>query len=417
MENNLKLPDDMGLWRFSVISPLLHHQESAVPLHMQINELAQKTYFTPQGTEKHFSADTIRDWYQNYRSSGIDGLRNKSRKDCGSTSVPDILKDALADVRTKQPLWTIKRLLHELYVQGVWNGEKPGRSALYRFCATRGLGRNKVTSSEQIRTFEFPYFGDLWSADFLHGPVVRCGLKKHKTYLNAIIDDRTRYIVAAKFHLAENTRSLLDDLMLAIMRFGIPKRLYTDNGAAFRSHHLRLIAARLGISMPHTPPYKPRGRGKIERFFRTVRDGFLTGRGRSSLEKLNADFWAWLNQYHHKVHSSLKVSPLERKLADTGPSLKQIATTQNINDLFRMEQQKRVGTDGCVRFFNKRFEIPDAIPGESVTIYYLPWEQDYILSGPDKLYTKPVDTAKNALRFDKPRRGNSNDKKQGIENQ
>jgi transposase InsO family protein len=384
---------------------------------VQINELAQKTYITPQGTQRHLCANTIRDWYQNYRSDGIDGLRNKSRKDSGSTSVPDSLGEALVDLRTKQPLWTIKRLLGDLYVQGLWNGEKPSKSALYRFCTTKDLGRNTETTSERVRPFEFPYFGDLWSADFLHGPVVRCGLKTHKTYLNAIIDDATRYIVAAKFHLAEDARSLLDDLMLAIMRFGIPKRLYTDNGAAFRSHHLRVVAARLGISLPHTPPYKPKGRGKIERFFRTVRDGFLTGRGRSSLNKLNTDFTAWLNHYHHTIHRSLKMSPLERKLVDTGPSLKQIAPTQNINDLFRMEQQKRVGSDGCVRFFNKRFEIPDAIPGEQVTIYYLPWEQDYILSGPDKLFTKPVDTTKNALRFDKPRRGNSNDKNEREGNQ
>jgi putative transposase len=258
-----------------------------------------------------------------------------------------------------------------------------------------------------VRSFEFPFFGDLWSADFLHGPKVRRGAHACKAYLHAIIDDATRYIVAARFHLAEDTRSLLDDLMLAIRRFGIPRRFYTDNGAAFRSRHLRMVAAKLGVSLPHTPPYTPRGRGKIERFFCSVREGFLTGRDRTSLDKLNTDLSAWINQYHHSPHRTLGMSPLDRKLTDTGPELKQIAPTQNINDLFRMEQIKRIGSDGCVRMFNKRFEIPDALPGSLVTVYYLPWSQDYLLAGPDKHFVKPLDTVNNALRFDKPQRGKS----------
>ena len=258
-----------------------------------------------------------------------------------------------------------------------------------------------------MRSFEYPFFGDLWTADFLHGPKIRIGTQARKTYLHAIIDDATRYVVAARFHLTEDTRSLLDDLMLAIRRFGVPKRLYTDNGAAFRSRHLRLVAAKLGISLPHTPPYTPRGRGKVERFFRSVRDGFLTGRDRTSLEKLNTDLVEWITLYHHSPHRTLGMSPLDRKLADTGTGLKQIPATQNINDIFRMEQLKRIASDGCVRLFGKRFEIPDAIPGSVITVYYLPWNQDYILAGPDKLFVRPVDTVHNALRFDKPIRGNS----------
>ena len=100
------------------------------------------------------------------------------------------------------------------------------------------------------------------------------------------------------------------------------------------------------------------------------------------------------------------MSPLQRKLTDTGPALKQIAPTQNINDIFRMEQLKRVGSDGCIRMFKKRFQIPDAIPAEVVTVCYLPWNQDDILVGPDKIFVKPLDAVNNALRYDKPRRGN-----------
>ena len=405
MPKEFTQPSDRGLWRFGIISPLLHRTEDAPPMSTQIKELSQRFFYTPYGTEKRLCPGTIRDWLSRYRTCGIAGLRNKQRKNRGSTLVSTALQQAIVDLRNNHQQWTVKRMLRFLREQGVWNGHKPGRSALYRFTSANSLNRTTPAASVPVRPFEYRFFGDLWSADFLHGPMVRRGTYADRTYLNAIIDDASRYIVAARFHRAEDTRSLLDDLMLAIRRFGIPRRLYTDNGAAFRSHHLRMVAARLNISLPHTPPYTPRGRGKIERFFRTVREGFLTGRDRTSIDKLNADFAAWINQYHHTTHRILGMSPLERKLADTGEALKQIPPTQNINDIFRMEQMKRVGSDGCIRMFNKRFEVTGEVPGSLIPVYYLPWDQDYILAGVDKIVVRPVDPNKNAVRFDKPRRG------------
>lgn len=407
MPQEVAQPEDLGLWRFGIISPLLHRSEDAPSLRAQIEALAQQTFYTPDGREKRFCVDTFRTWFGRYRTCGIDGLRNKPRKDQGGSSVPPALGEALAGLRKSHPQWTVKRLLSSLREQGQWDGHKPSRSALYRYTAAHALNRVAAQPSQPVRSFEYPYFGDLWSADFLYGPMVRQGTYAHRSYLHAIIDDATRYVVAARFHLAQDIRSMLDDLMLAIRRFGVPKRFYTDNGSAFRSRHLCLVAARLSISLPHTPAYRPQGRGKIERFFRSVREGFLTGRDRTTLSKLNADLTAWIVHYHQSPHRILGMSPLERKLTDKGPALRQIAPTQNINDIFRMEQLKRVGSDGCVRMFGKRFEIPDALPKSQVMIYYLPWEQDYILAGVDKLFVRPLDTVKNALRFDKPRRGNT----------
>ncbi len=99
------------------------------------------------------------------------------------------------------------------------------------------------------------------------------------------------------------------------------------------------------------------------------------------------------------------MSPLNRKLVDQGQPLEQIDPTQNINDLFRMEADKTVRSDGCISMWGKRFEIPNSVPGENVRIYYLPWSQDTVLCGPDKIVVRPIDPLKNARRFDKPVRG------------
>jgi putative transposase len=400
-----KQPQDYGLWRFGIISPLLHRSEDAPIMRIQIEDLAQHMFYTPHGRETRLCPNTIRDWLSRYRTRGIDGLRNKTRKDRGGTTVPESLAQALVELRKTQPRWTFKRLLGSMRNDGLWDGCKPSRSALYRYATAHGLNRTVQQPLLPVRSFEYPYFGDMWVADFMHGPMVRIGAYAQKSYLLAIIDDATRYIVAARFHRAEDTRSLLDDFMLALRRFGIPKRFYTDNGAAFRSRHLRLVAAKLGVSLPHTPPYTPQGRGKIERLFRSIQDSLITGRARTSLDKLNTDLAAWIHQYHNTHHRILEVTPLQRKLTDTGPALKQIAPTRDIDDIFRMEQPKRIGSDGCVRLFNKRFEIPNALPGTIVTVFYLPWDETRIFIGDDRQALSPLDTTGNALRFDKPRRG------------
>jgi len=123
-------------------------------------------------------------------------------------------------------------------------------------------------------------------------------------------------------------------------------------------------------------------------------------------------------RYHQTVHSSLGMSPLNRKLTDQGQPLTQIDPTVNINDLFRMETTKTVRSDGCISMWGIRFEIPDAYPGEEVQIYYVPWDHTYLLSGPDKIFTRPLDPLKNARRFDHPARGkrdnHTNDQKEKL---
>ena len=141
-------PDDHALWRFGIISPLLHRGEDAPPIGAQIKDLARRVFYTPQGKEKHLCPDTIRDWLCRYRTMGIDGLRSKPRKDRGSTSVPESMQTALADVRRQQPQWTVKRLLLTLREQGLWDARTPSKSALYRFHrGSQSYPRGSTTSA------------------------------------------------------------------------------------------------------------------------------------------------------------------------------------------------------------------------------------------------------------------------------
>ncbi len=402
-ENSPMTPENAAIWRFGVISPLINHTFEGITLKNEIEKLAAKTFVMPDGVHISYSPDTIRHWLYLYRANGLTGLHSKIRKDKGSTSLPLDFQERLKTLRSEHPEWTIKRILNHMKEQNLWNGRKPSRSAIYRFTAHQALGRNLVQIQEAGRSFAFAHFGDLWSADFLHGPKVMVKGKERKVYLHAIIDDATRYIVYARFHLTEGTEALMDDFQRSIQRFGVPKRFYTDNGSAFKSKHLKQVAARLGVALPHTPPGRPQGRGKIERFFRTVRDGFLTGRRRTSLDSINKDFDSWISGYHSRIHSALGESPLNRKLSDS-TQLKQLDAVQNIDKLFQVEAERTVYSDGCIKLKGIRFDVPGALVGQKIKISYVPWDLAVVYTDDDKTVLKPLDTLKNAHRFNNPKR-------------
>ena len=95
MQQTFSQPDDRGLWRFGIISPLLHRGDDCPPLHSQIEKLSLQVFYAPDGRELRLCPATLRTWLARYQQCGIDGLRNKPRKDHGTTSVTEVIADAV----------------------------------------------------------------------------------------------------------------------------------------------------------------------------------------------------------------------------------------------------------------------------------------------------------------------------------
>lgn len=188
--------------------------------------------------------------------------------------------------------------------------------------------------------------------------------------------------------------------MGAVRRFGIPQRFYADNGAAYSSRHLKILCARSAIDLVHTPPYKPQGRGKVERIFRTVRDQFLCDKYKS-VKQINDAFKLWVSQYHETLHSSLECSPLQKRL-QVKNVCRILPPSTDIDALFRMERRCRVYNDSTIRFKKTRYEVPDCLPGSRVTIYYMPWDKTCIYYGNEMRKARIIDLSANARRFDHP---------------
>ncbi len=202
----------------------------------------------------------------------------------------------------------------------------------------------------------------------MHGPMVTVGERQRKSYLIAFIDDHSRLIPYARFYLSEKLTSFLDAFEKALLKRGLPRKLYVDNGAAYRSKHLEHITASLGIALIHARPYKPQGKGKIERFFRTVRMQFLTEVDRMSLDELNGAFDLWIRQvYHQRVHSGTGKKPLDR-FTSRMECLR--ASPEDLKDHFRMIARRRVGKDRTITLDGNLFEAPVKLISQRVDLLY-----------------------------------------------
>jgi transposase InsO family protein len=242
--------------------------------------------------------------------------------------------------------------------------------------ARNGLTKKQTSQNKDHRRFSYQYAGDLWMSDVMYGPAVKVdGGRKRKTYLIAFIDDATRVIPYAAFAHSENTASFMEVFQQAILRRGIPQRLFVDNGSAFRSQHLSLVCAKLGITLIHARAYHAAAKGKIERWFRTIRMQFLpilNENNMQSLVTMNRALWAYIEtEYHHAHHRILNETPLDC-WAQVGQRVRYPESAVDLADLFLFESKRKVQKDRTVSLHGMIYEIDAALVGETVTLRYNP---------------------------------------------
>jgi putative transposase len=247
-------------------------------------------------------------------------------------------------------------------------GKELSLSTVYRLLHRHDLMSPTAATPRDRRKFEAELPNDLWQSDCMHGPQVEEGGRMKKSYLLAFLDDHSRIVPHAEFYLSEGLNSYLQALEQALLRRGLPRKLYLDNGPAFRSKHLEDITASLGIALIHSSPYKPQGRGKIERFFRTVRSQFLSGFKGKTLHDLNEALDLWLNDiYHQRKHSSTAQSPFERFTAQMH-CLR--AAPKDLRDHFRKRTRRKVAKDRTITLNGKLYEAPIPLIGKQVLVLY-----------------------------------------------
>ena len=271
-------------------------------------------------------------------------LRPTSRKDRGRPRRLDEQTLKAIEVKCKAyPFFSIKRLYEDLRDQGLL-GEPPVHyNTLVRVLKDHGWLARKARSDVR-KAYEVANINDLWVCDFMHGPRVRAAKGSAKAILCAILDDHSRMVVGHAFSASETISALTVVLKEAFLGYGIPTRLYVDNGPSFSSELVARSCALGGISLIHSKPYDSPSRGKIERFFRTVRERFLSGVTEGiSLEELNEAFWLWLQEdYHHKLHTGIGERPIDRYQASASRVEIRRLSKAELDEIFLIRHE-RVG--------------------------------------------------------------------------
>ena len=392
--------EKIAVFRFGVIFQLVECRtgEKWGEKERILSELTAKEWEIPFSNRTYISRGTILNWLGRYRKGGeqIEALFPSDRSDRGGHRAlePEVV-DALVRLRRENPQLSVPRLVEKAHTTGLLTpGKEVSMPTVYRL-----MRQHKVQGSrkqQDMRKFEVQMSNDLWQSDCMHGPRVLHEGSQRKTYLFAILDDHSRLIPHGQFYLAENLENYLDCLWSALRKRGVPRKLYVDNGPSFRSHRLQIGCASLQIALTYARPYRPQGKGKIERFFRTVRSQFLTGLpAELILDDLNRRFDDYIeNRYHQRQHGGTGMSPLERYLADAKALRK---APSELPGYFRRKEVRKVNNDRSVKLDGKTFEAPTGLVGMQVTLRFENYDRiEVFLDEVSRGFLKPLDVHVNS---------------------
>lgn len=291
-------------------------------------------------------------------------------------AIPVATAALIERLKRESPHRTGTALLNHLALAGDQAEISP--STLYRFLRARGLTERQLLldKTPAHKKYEAECANQIWQSDMLFGPwVQRAGGGKMQVFLQATLDDASRLIPHAQFYPNQGLDSFLDCLRQSITARGVPTRLYMDNAKIYRSPQLARIAASIGILIIHTPPYQPEGRGKIERFFRSVRESFLANldpKALLSLDQLNEQLWHWLDAvYHCRQHSALETTPLLRWQRDI-VRVRQLPPTTDMRRLFFHRVDRLVRRDSTFLLRHRFFEAPPHLAGQKIEVRFDP---------------------------------------------
>jgi putative transposase len=360
----------VATFRFGVIHEFVNTKELCRGERERlIREKCERRWSIPFSNRTRIGRTTILRWLRLYKAGNgkIESLLTSGRSDRGaSRSMDEETCLSLIGLRRKFPRITISTLISKMREANPEVRLNP--SSVHRLLKREGLNRPAEQKAEDRRKFEAELANEIWQSDVMHGPMARVGEKMRKTYLIAFLDDHSRLVPHGEFYLSEGLVCFLDAFEKCLLKRGLPRKLYVDNGAAYRSHHLEQVCASLGIALIHARPYMPQGKGKIERFFRSVREGFLTGFKGESLKDLNEAFSLWLEDiYHGRKHGSTGQTPFERFTSNM-ECLR--PAPADLTGHFRKVARRRVAKDRTIILDGKLFEGPVSLIGKQVDLLY-----------------------------------------------
>jgi transposase InsO family protein len=386
----------IALKKFSLISPIINGQVGSILEYCK--EVTKDPIEMPRYGSKNYAPKTINAWYSDYIKGGLDALKPAPRSDRGMSRVlsPEMSEHILKKLKEfpKAPATIIYDMLLE---EKAFSKKDVSIATVRRFIKANRANACDDAQKTLLLRFSKEQVNQLWMTDVMYGPYVG-KKKKQATYLLAYIDDASRLITHAQFYLNQDIASLRNSFKEAVLRRGLPKVIYTDNGKIYRSQSFEYLCANLGVTLLHHAVGAAHQKGKIERYFRTVRLRFMSTLKREDLESidsLNKKFGKWLlDDYQKRPHEGISgETPLEF-------FLKQADKVELITDLAEFNKKmlisvvRTVKKDATISFKGNLYETEMYLAGQRLDVKYDPDHED----GINELYLyqedAPVGTAR-----------------------
>ena len=359
---------DVALFRYSLVRELTDPALSKTERGLLIRALADRDHVGPDGKRVRVSRASLDRWRGAWRNGGFDALVPSRKRSTVPLTSPEVLDLALR-LKREAPGRTGAQVRAILVADRGWS---PSERTIQRLFAREGLNvRPDGATPAPYGRFEAEAPNDRWTGDALHGPHI----DGRKAYLFAFIDDHSRAIPGYRWGYSEDTIRLEAALRHGLAARGIPDQCYVDNGSAFVSKQLMRALASLGVRLVHSKPGRPQGRGKIERFFRTVRDQFLVEiehRGVADIVELNRLFAAWVETvYHRNTHSETGQTPIDRY--STAMPFK-LPTPAQLHEAFLWSEYRTVTKTATVSLHGNIFEVDPALIGRKAELVFDPFD-------------------------------------------
>jgi len=361
----------VALFRYAVISDAIEEGLTKKQKGVLVRHIAGRTHTGPDGKATTISRWTVDRWIRLWREGGFEALIPDERHIDPRT--PQHLLDLAFALKKENPARTAAQVSQIIRTQ---YGDGPAERTLQTHFRRAGLLLPAEPASSPVPgRFETDAVNDLWIGDAMHGIKIGDG----KTVLFAYIDDHSRFLVGYRWVRREDTIRAESALRPAIMSRGIPKGCYLDNGSPFVDAQLKQTLGKLGVRLIHTPPGQPRGRGKIERFFRTVRDQFLvevTPDEFQDMEKLNRAFTAWVETvYHPRIHSETGQSPQERWQVSIQAGTKpRYLEAELVRQAFLWSEWRTVMKTATIQLGSNIYQVDEALVGRKIEVRYDPFD-------------------------------------------
>jgi len=364
MDNELNHnPEPMALTRFKAVNYIEEQLRKGVVLAEALRTASVCPW--PDSSGRCYAPRTVEDWWYSYRKTGFKGLNRKAREDRGrSAAITPARGTWIIEQVSEHPQIQVSVLYDHWLEQGK---ELPSLRTVYRYLQRHGYDRSRLRSgrleSGPTKAFEVAHVNDLWMVDFSPGPTLREGHSVRTTHLCVLIDDCSRLIPFAAYYPHANTEAFHQTLKEAVLRRGLPRKLYTDQGRPFVSQHTKIVCANLGIRLLHAKPYHSWSKGKIERVIQTIQKGFestlrIAGQQADSLEALNQKLSGWIQTtYHQRIHSAIHTRPESRYQRELPAVRKVEVEGEELEALFFTRIKRTVRKDGTVRIKGDLYEV------------------------------------------------------------